>query len=180
MSGRGIQEFDVPKRLAGRDFVVEAKGGFLGPGFKIEGIISENDVTKHEHISFVHSHEKAHVWIPARYERLGVTDTRGGRKTGRWSLEYRALTELPDLLDENEGEVSRILRHRRGETRADVKFQGTGCVRHFSLDGRRQQELVRNVGSFHGTITIPGEGLIAISADPTSWGPLQKWKLTLK
>ncbi|WP_150184969.1 hypothetical protein [Streptomyces venezuelae] len=179
-SGRGMFEFDVPKHLVGEEFFIEAHCRMFGPGFAIHGEIHEDGVTKHEHIGFVHWGDTTHLMIPGQYERLVVKGASSDRKTGRWSLECKSLSELPELSSENSAGASRMFLVRGGAQRADVEFAGAGSVRHFDLEGGKEQELACNTGSFRGTITIPGEGVVAISQPFGGWGPMQKWKLTLR
>ncbi|MET8687705.1 hypothetical protein ABZV77_26180 [Streptomyces sp. NPDC004732] len=179
-SGRGMFEFDVPKHLAGGKFVVEARCRMLGPGFEIHGETHEDGVTKHQHIGFVHWGATIHLMIPEQYGRLVVKGASSDRKTGRWSLECKSFSELPEFSPENSASASRMFLVRGGARSADVEFAGPGSVRHFDLEGGKEQELVSNTGSFRGTVTVPGEGVVAISPPFGEWGPMQKWKLTLR
>ncbi|MFE6165585.1 hypothetical protein ACFQ7F_42540 [Streptomyces sp. NPDC056486] len=179
-SGWGKSEFTIPGHFVGTEFFIEIWGSLLGRGFWVHGEFEEAGFTKQEPIGSSSAREKLHMPVSGRYRRLVINGATALDRAGRWNVECKAISQLPELLAENTGGVSRAFIHRGDEAPAHVQFQGAGCVRSFDLDGGHEEELASNTGSFSGTVKIPAKSLITVSAPFRSWGPMQKWKLTLK
>ena len=103
------------------------------------------------------------------------------RKPGRWHLLIGELSTAPKMEEEISGEASRVFSYHGGEVDASVDFEGHGCLAMYNFDGSGRRELVKRNSKFHGVVSIPGPGLIAVQPDVDPyWGPLRPWRISLR
>jgi len=164
----------------GKPLLVEAWGGLLSRTFHVEGDREVGGIFDRVDIgSSGWGRNKAHIIVPAQYSSLHISGD-VTRKPGKWNLSITKLSTAPKLEDEISGEASRVFSCHGGEADASVDFEGQGCLAMYNFDGSGRRELVQRDSKFHGVVSIPGPGLIAVqSGVGRHWGSLPPWRISL-
>ncbi|MEV5535006.1 hypothetical protein [Streptomyces prunicolor] len=180
-SGRGESEVTLPEGLLGKPLLVEAWGGLLSKTFHIQGDQEGGGIFDRKDLgSSGWGRNRSHIIVPALYSSLQVSGD-VIRKPGKWNLLIGELSTAPKLDGEISGEASRVFSYHGGEVDASVDFGGHGCLAMYNFDGSRRRELVKRNSKFHGVVSIPGPGLIAIQSGVGGrhWGSLPPWRISL-